>query len=69
MKFVELTGIHSKILINPKQIVAVMPLTYFSAEYVKEMQATRIYCTDSDEPFEVKEDYSTVKTLLEGATE
>ena len=69
MKFVELTGIHSKILINPSHIVAVMPLVYFSSQYAKEMNSTRIYCTDSEEPFEVNEPFETVKTLLEGAEE
>ena len=69
MKFVELTGIHSKILINPRHVVAVMPLVYYSAQYSKEMSSTRIYCTDSEEPFQVNEPLETVKTLLEGAEE
>lgn len=69
MKFIEFDDAEGKhVLLNPKQIVAVLPYEY--TRNLKTFEGTKIYCTDGDTlPFCIPTDYDTVKKLLEGAEE
>ena len=69
MKFIEFDDADgSHVLLNPKQIVAVLPYEY--TRNLEPFEGTKIYCTDGDtRPFHIPTDYATVKKLLEGAEE